>query len=142
MMRGSPVIVVIRPKVPVAKLLFGRPQLKVLNRLNTSSRNSIVRVAAKDTRRDSARSTLWNPGPLMLLRALVPNFPAAGCAKAAGFRKLFRVFAPYTSSDTWSTRWLAIPLNALSRPLRIVIHGPERALRIPETRQFEAISRM
>ena len=76
MIRGSPVIVVIRPNVPVAKLLFGSPQLKVLNRLNTSSRNSIVRIAAKDTRRDSARSTLWKPGPLMLLRAVVPNPPA------------------------------------------------------------------
>src|SRR5436190_20039006 len=30
MIRGSPVIVVIRPNVPEAKLLFGSPQLKVL----------------------------------------------------------------------------------------------------------------
>ncbi len=34
-----------------------------------------------------------------------------------------------------------MPLKALSRPLRIDIHGPERALRIPETRQFEATVR-
>jgi hypothetical protein len=31
MMRGSPVMVVIRPNVPDPKLAFGRPQLKVLN---------------------------------------------------------------------------------------------------------------
>ncbi len=48
----------------------------------------MVRVAAKDTGRDSARSTLWNTGPLMLLRALVPNDPAAGWANAVGFTKL------------------------------------------------------
>ena len=55
-MRGSPVSDVIRPNVPDAKLVFGKPQLKVLNRLNTSSRSSIFLVAAKDTRRDSAKS--------------------------------------------------------------------------------------
>src|SRR4029450_3929328 len=101
----------------------------------------MVRVAAKDTRRDSARSTLWKPGPLMLLRALVPNPPGAGCPNATGLRKLLNVFALSTSFATWSPRWLAMPLNALSRPLRIDIHGPERALRIPETRQFEAMVR-
>jgi hypothetical protein len=68
------------------------------------------------------------------------NPPAAGCANAAGLRKLFNVFAPYMSSETWSTRWLAMPLTALSRPLRIDIQDPECALRIPETRQFEATS--
>jgi hypothetical protein len=34
-----------------------------------------------------------------------------------------------------------MPLNALSRPLVTVSQFPERALRIPEIRQFEATAR-
>jgi len=132
MMRGSPVIVVIRPNVPAEKLLFGNPQLKVLNRLNTSSRSAIVRVAAKDTRRDSTRSTLWKPGPLMLLRALAPNPPGAGCANVAGLRTLFNVFAPYTSFETWSA---ALVGHAVERVVAAAQdRHPRAGARVEDTR--------
>ena len=86
MMRGSPAVVVIRPNVPALKFRLGRPQLKLLSRLNTSTRNSRFCVDAIGTSLDTARSIFQNPGPLMLLRSCVPNVPFAGCAKAARSR--------------------------------------------------------
>src|SRR5688572_27387608 len=66
MMRGSPVCVVIRPNVPASRLVAGLPQLKLLRRLNTSTRSSSVRWVAMETSRDSARLTVQNPGPSIL----------------------------------------------------------------------------
>src|SRR5215213_9209900 len=78
--------VVIRPKVPASRFVFGLPQLKLLNRLNTSTRNSSDRAEAIGTRRDSARSTVQKPGPWMLKALWLPSVPGAGYANAAGFR--------------------------------------------------------
>jgi len=61
-------------------------------------------VAAKDTRRDRAKSTFQKPGPLMLFRWCVPNFPAAGCPNAAGFKKLVRVFAVHVVGNLNTAR--------------------------------------
>ena len=68
MMRGEPVIVVIRPKAPELKFVTGLPQLKVFNRLNASTRNSNLCVLPTGTSFDSAMSTVQNAGPLTLLR--------------------------------------------------------------------------
>jgi hypothetical protein len=45
----------------------GSPQLKLLNRLNASTRNSSVRVLSSRNTRAIAVSTFQKPGPLMLL---------------------------------------------------------------------------
>ena len=68
-MRGSPAVVVIRPKVFALKFRLGLPQLKVFNRLNASTRSSRFCVDPSDTSLDTARSIFQNPGPLMLVRA-------------------------------------------------------------------------
>ena len=42
---------------------------------------------------------------------------------------------------TWFRRCALMPLAAMSRPVVTVIHEPDRALRIPDTRQPDAIAR-
>ena len=59
---------VMRPNVPVRKLVCGLPQLKWFVRLNASRRSS--RVCPPPTARslETARSMFHIPGPLILLR--------------------------------------------------------------------------
>ena len=60
---------VIRPNVPASRLVDGLPQLKLFNRLNVSTRISIVCPAPTGNSRATARSTVQYPGPSMLRAA-------------------------------------------------------------------------
>src|SRR6185369_941344 len=109
MTRGVPVIDVMRPNAPELKLVcvlsafisVGGPQLNVFNRLNASTRSSIVRPVPNVMRRDSAASIDRYPGARTLLRLKLPSVPGAGSANAAGLSQCSGVFlSPYGFEST------------------------------------------
>src|SRR5258708_5207735 len=76
-------------------------------------------------------------------RTLVPNVPAAGCAKAAGFRNRMLPLAGLIDSPRTRRRapdcraaWRAAPPRAMSFPVRIVSHDAHR--RLVESRRLGA----
>ena len=69
MMRGSPAVVVIRPKVFALKFRLGLPQLKLLNRLNASQREIRARALGLREQPSCVRRERAAPGGVMFYDA-------------------------------------------------------------------------
>src|SRR5436190_8339128 len=75
MMRGPPAVLVIRPKFALPSVTFGLARLTLLKTLNDSMRTSTRRPLPTSTLRDSARSTVQNPGPRRNPFDVLPHEP-------------------------------------------------------------------
>ena len=83
---------VIWPNVALLRAVEGCPHWNQLKALKASALISMLCPFENRNSLVSAASTFFVPGPLMLLRCDVPSVPAAGIAKANGFRNLMPPF--------------------------------------------------
>src|SRR5438132_1295761 len=85
MIRGSPVVFVIRPLVRLVEPIctVGFVQFEWLNRLNASTRSSMRLPPDRFRLREKDASTFQKPGPTRYPFGVSPHTPAGFCANAA-----------------------------------------------------------
>src|SRR5262245_17459454 len=150
MMRGSPATRY-RPKSGLERFVTGAwfvvgltltsPGRNQLNALNASMRASSRCDVAKRNDRTTARSTTRVPIPSYAFRPELPCVPSAGCEKAAALSQLSGALLPYGSSPDTLARWYCMPVSARSAPDATVSAKPEKARKMPDSRQPDPITR-
>src|SRR5262249_2096492 len=104
MMRGSPARLEMVPNVAVLLMSrFGRPELVVLNRLNTSRPSVAAYRPPNRIARCALMSNDWNPGPVRRFRSSFPNTPDRTGANAAVLNHWSTVCGP-CRLPIWSGR--------------------------------------
>ena len=123
--------------MPELKFTIGLPQLKLFSRLNASMRTSTCGPHPAGNSRDSARSTFQKPGPRMLFLAVAERagrgLRERGAVQVAGQRLLpvdvvRELVDAQAVAETVERSWPVVTVSQL----------PDRALTIPDTRQFDA----
>src|SRR5438045_9762954 len=100
MMRGPPAVLVIRPKFALPNVTFGFARFTLLNMLNDSRRTSTCRAPPTARLRESARSTVQNPGPRRNPFGVLPHEPRVLGANAPKLNNRVR-FGPLTDGQRW-----------------------------------------
>src|ERR1017187_6056304 len=126
------------PKVDAVSEPFGLLNCGVLVKLKVSARSSTLARSPILKLLNSDRFSANNPGPLMMLRPVVPKLTPVGWEKLAVANQGLPVLMPCKiwTGATWLAVWVSPGVLRLL-PLAVMLNGvPVNKVRTPERRQL------